>query len=156
MPGIFERVVYFLFGHPGEDEITRALKRAASHAATPQSVAKQQVGVFLMRSDDDDLSLVFTAVDADTVNAAADSLDWEIGINFLVVALAEGAMELSGSTNPHDGLSMAYRDHSTGHESIIDDPPFTLAEGKLIMLEFLRGEEYWKHRFEGALRDRIA
>ncbi|MDP7288280.1 MAG: hypothetical protein QGH94_09845, partial [Phycisphaerae bacterium] len=70
------------------------------------------------------------------------SLDW-LGFHQVVLERLNGDwLEVGGSLDPNDGLSVAYGEN--GKESVIKVPPSTVDEMITILLSYLANSEDWK------------
>lgn len=148
MAGLFERILTFLMGGVPEDPVTKVLKQAISENAARREF--EQVGVFLLSEGDDAWTRFSGQATPEAAAGAVDALDWEDGIQCVVVVPRPGlALEFSGCLSPEDGFSLSYFDREAGIELVCDEPPASLAEAKADLAAFLRGEGAGKARFSG-------
>ena len=148
MPGVFERLVRFVFGAPPDDEITKILTRLTARQNREREF--EEVGVFVLSGGDEKFSAFSLDATAEAACAAIESMSWMSGISFVLAVPRPGvALEFSGCLDPADGFSLAYYDVPAGVECVSEEPPASLAEAKSVLSAFLRGESSWQDRFNG-------
>jgi hypothetical protein len=86
--------------------------------------------------------VVTQAATPEIVKATMRSIDWN-GFHQVVLELPNGDwMEVGGSLDPSDGLSVMYQESGVQH--VIKYPPTTVQQMTQFLLSYLSGGQNWK------------
>lgn len=90
--------------------------------------------------------LVSESATPDIVEETMSTLDWQ-GFHQVILSRNDGSwLEVGGSLDPSDGLSVMYEEGGTQH--VIKVPPTSVGEMTTMLLSYLSGSDAWKQEAE--------